>query len=266
MFEDLKPHIQDLRKRLIISVVCIVVAFIGCFAFWKPIFAFIKAPIERAFSDQVQGVLVQLVPLEGIFSAMSISFLVAFTLSTPVVFWQLWLFIAPGLYKNEKKIILPFVLFGSAMFVLGALFAYYIIFPFMIKYVLMFGNDMFEANISVEAYISFFIRVILGFGIAFELPVLAFFLAKVGLITDETLRSFFKYAVVIIFIIAAIITPPDPFSQLLMAIPLVILYGFAILIARFVNPAIKPQRVQDTQESLKPESKKSSTSKSPKRP
>ena len=131
MFEDLKPHIQDLRKRLIISVVCIVVAFIGCFAFWKPIFAFIKAPIERAFSDQVQGVLVQLVPLEGIFSAMSISFLVAFTLSTPVVFWQLWLFIAPGLYKNEKKIIVPFVLFGSAMFVLGALFAYYIIFPFI---------------------------------------------------------------------------------------------------------------------------------------
>lgn len=258
MFEDLKPHIQDLRKRLMISCACVIVAFIGCFAFWKQIFAIVKAPIESAFADKVQGTLMQLTPLEGIFSAMSISFLAAFTISTPIVFWQIWLFVAPGLYKNEKKIILPFVFFGTIMFALGALFAYYIIFPFMIKYILMFGNDMFDANISIESYVSFFIRVVLGFGIAFELPVLAYFLAKVGLITDATLKGFFKYAVVLIFIIAAIITPPDPFSQLLMAIPLVILYGFAILIAHFVNPASKLEDDAIEAESSAPESSESS--------
>ena len=239
MFEELKPHIQDLRKRLIIALVSVIVAFIVCFAFWKQIFAIVKLPIESAFADRVQGTLMQLTPLEGIFSAMSLSFLVAFTISTPIIFWQLWLFVAPGLYKNEKKIILPFVGFGTAMFILGALFAYFIIFPFMIEYILLFGNDMFEANISVESYVGFFIRVVLGFGIAFELPVLAYFLARVGMITDESLKKFFKYAVVIIFVVAAIITPPDPFSQLLMAIPHVLLYGLSILIAKFINPAKK---------------------------
>lgn len=237
MFEDLKPHIQDLRKRLMIALASVVIAFIVCFAFWKQIFGVIKVPIENAFARDVQGLLVQLSPLEGIFSAMSVAFLAAFTICVPIIFWQLWLFVAPGLYKNEKKIILPFVFFGTAMFAMGALFAYYVVFPFMIEYILLFGNDMFEANISIESYVSFFIRVVLGFGVAFELPVLAYFLAKVGMITDESLKGFFKYAVVIIFIIAAIITPPDPFSQLLMAIPLVILYGFSILIARLVNPA-----------------------------
>ncbi|KAA8707797.1 twin-arginine translocase subunit TatC [Helicobacter canis] len=240
MFEELKPHIQDLRKRLIIALVSVIAAFIVCFAFWKQIFAIVKIPIESAFADRVQGTLMQLTPLEGIFSAMSLSFLAAFTISTPIIFWQLWLFVAPGLYKNEKKIILPFVGFGTAMFILGALFAYFIIFPFMIEYILLFGNDMFEANISVESYVGFFIRVVLGFGIAFELPVLAYFLARVGMITDESLKKFFKYAVVIIFVVAAIITPPDPFSQLLMAIPLVLLYGLSILIAKSINPAKKP--------------------------
>lgn len=242
MFEDLKPHIQDLRKRLVISTATILVAFIVCFSFWKSIFEFVKSPIESAFSDNIKGTLMQLTPLEGIFSAMSISFLAALVISTPIIFWQIWLFVAPGLYKKEKKIILPFVFFGSAMFALGAAFAYYIVFPFMIKYILMFGNDMFAANISIESYVGFFIRIVLGFGVAFELPVLAYFLARVGLITDESLKNFFKYAVVLIFIIAAIITPPDPFSQLLMAIPLVGLYGLAIIIAYFTNPAQKPKK------------------------
>ncbi|MGX2973052.1 twin-arginine translocase subunit TatC [Helicobacter sp. T3_23-1059] len=246
MFEDLKPHLEDLRKRLIISTATVMVAFIVCFSFWKSIFEFVKSPIAKAFSDSVEGTLMQLTPLEGIFSAMSLAFLAALVVSTPVIFWQIWLFVAPGLYKREKKIIVPFVFFGSGMFALGAGFAYYVVFPFMIKYILMFGNDMFAANISIESYVGFFIRIVLGFGVAFELPVLAYFLARIGLITDETLKNFFKYAVVLIFIIAAIITPPDPFSQLLMAIPLVGLYGLAILIARFTNPAKKHKSKQPT--------------------
>jgi len=239
MFEDLKPHIQDLRKRLIISCLAVVVSFGVCFGFWKELFNIVQAPIKAALESGVKGKLMQLTPLEGIFSAMSISFLTAFIIATPIVFWQLWLFVAPGLYKNEKKIVLPFVFFGTSMFIAGAMFAYYVALPIMIKFILHFGNEMFEADISIQSYVGFFVRVVLGFGVCFELPVLGYFLARVGLITDETLKRFFKYAVVIIFIIAAIITPPDPFSQLLMAFPLIALYGLSILIAYFVNPANK---------------------------
>ncbi|PAF48140.1 twin arginine-targeting protein translocase TatC [Helicobacter sp. 12S02634-8] len=243
MFEDLKPHIQDLRKRLMISVATLLVAFLVCFSFWTHIFEWIKAPLNAAFSSQqVKGMLVQISPAEGVIVAMKVSFFAALAISVPVIFWQLWLFVAPGLYKNEKKVVLPFVFFGTFMFVIGAGFAYYVVFPFTIKYILMFGNEMFEANISASSYVTFFTRLVIGFGIAFELPVLAYFLAKIGLITDATLKHYFKYAIVIIFILAAIITPPDVISQVFMALPLIGLYLLSILIAKIVNPAPKPSK------------------------
>lgn len=237
MLEDFKPHIQELRKRLIISFVVLGFVFMICFSFWEYIFALIKEPIELAFAQNVKGELVQLSPAEGVFTAMKVSFLSAIVISLPVIFWQMWLFIAPGLYKHEKMIVIPFVLFATVMFSLGAGFAYFVVFPFIIKYILTFGNTQFSSSISVESYVTFFTRLILGFGLAFELPVISYFLGKVGLITDATLKSFFKYAVVIIFILAAILTPPDVLSQFLMAIPLIGLYGLSILILSFVNPA-----------------------------
>ncbi|BEG57415.1 Twin arginine-targeting protein translocase TatC [Helicobacter sp. NHP21005] len=230
MLEDLKPHLEDLRKRLIISVACLVLAFALCFSFWQEIFAWIKASYH--------GKLIQISPVEGVMVAIKVSFLTALAVSMPVIFWQAWLFIAPGLYKNEKKVVLPFVFFGSVMFALGSCFSYYVVFPFVMHYLANFGGTMFEANISASSYVSFFTRLILGFGLAFELPVLAFFLAKVGLITDATLKAHFKYAIVAIFIVAAIITP-DVMSQILMAMPLIGLYGLSILIAKWVNPAPK---------------------------
>lgn len=248
MFEDLKPHIQDLRKRLIISSLTLIVVFFLCFSFWQYIFEWIKLPLTEAFANNVKGELVQLSPAEGVFTAMKVSFFTSLVISMPIIFWQLWLFIAPGLYKHEKMLIIPFVLFATLMFAIGAGFAYFVVFPFVIKYVLLFGNELFSANISVENYVTFFTRLILGFGTAFELPVLSYFLAKVGLITDATLKGFFKYAIVIIFIIAAIITPPDVLSQFLMAIPLVGLYGLSILIVRVVNPAPVESLKEDLQD------------------
>lgn len=245
MFEDLKPHIQDLRKRLIISCLTLIIVFLVCFSFWDHIFEWIKLPLTQAFQNDVRGELVQLSPAEGVFTAMKVSFFASLAISMPVIFWQIWLFIAPGLYKHEKMIIIPFVFFATLMFAIGASFAYFIVFPYVIKYVLLFGNEFFSANISVENYVTFFTRLILGFGIAFELPVLSYFLAKVGLITDETLKGFFKYAIVIIFIIAAIITPPDVLSQFFMAIPLIGLYGISILIAKIINPAPPAEKEED---------------------
>ena len=159
----------------------------------------------------------------------------------PIVFWQLWLFVAPGLYKHEKKLILPFVFFGSFMFGLGLFFCYQVVFPLIIRYVLAFGNEVVEANIASDEYLSFFIRIMLAFGFVFELPVMAFFLGKIGLITDNTLKRSFRYAVVAIFVIAAIVTPPDVISQLLLAVPMVVLYGVAIIILKFVNPEKKEE-------------------------
>lgn len=245
MLEDFKPHIQELRKRLIISFSVLGIVFMICFSFWEHIFILIKEPIELAFAQNVKGELVQLSPAEGVFTAMKVSFLSAIVISLPVIFWQMWLFVAPGLYKHEKMIVIPFVLFATVMFSLGAGFAYFVVFPFIIKYILTFGNAQFSSSISVESYVTFFTRLILGFGLAFELPVISYFLGKVGLITDATLKSFFKYAVVIIFILAAILTPPDILSQFLMAIPLIGLYGLSILILSFVNPAKKEEEEEE---------------------
>lgn len=197
-------------------------------------------PIAKAFASGINGKLIQVAPAEYLFVAIKVSFFAAFVVSVPIVFWQLWLFVAPGLYKHEKKLVLPFVFFGSIMFALGLFFCYEVVFPLIIRYVLAFGNDIVEANIASNEYLSFFIRIMLAFGFVFELPVMAFFLGKIGLITDNTLKRSFRYAVVIIFIIAAIVTPPDIISQLLLAVPMVVLYGLAILILKFVNPE-KPQ-------------------------
>ncbi|TLD83793.1 twin-arginine translocase subunit TatC [Helicobacter trogontum] len=243
MFEELRPHLQDLRKRLMLSLLSIVICFVACFSFHEEIFTWVQTPISNAFASGIKGKLIQVAPAEYLFVAIKVSFFAAFVISVPIVFWQLWLFVAPGLYKHEKKLILPFVFFGSFMFALGLFFCYEIVFPLIIRYVLAFGNEVVEANIASDEYLSFFIRIMLAFGFVFELPVMAFFLGKIGLITDNTLKRSFRYAVVAIFVVAAIVTPPDVISQLLLALPMVVLYGVAIIILKFVNPEKKQDEI-----------------------
>ncbi|GAB0172881.1 Twin arginine-targeting protein translocase TatC [Helicobacter trogontum] len=243
MFEELRPHLQDLRKRLMLSLLSIVICFVACFSFHEEIFTWVQTPISNAFASGIKGKLIQVAPAEYLFVAIKVSFFAAFVISVPIVFWQLWLFVAPGLYKHEKKFILPFVFFGSFMFALGLFFCYEIVFPLIIRYVLAFGNEVVEANIASDEYLSFFIRIMLAFGFVFELPVMAFFLGKIGLITDNTLKRSFRYAVVAIFVVAAIVTPPDVISQLLLALPMVVLYGVAIIILKFVNPEKKQDEI-----------------------
>lgn len=243
MFEELRPHLQDLRKRLMLSLLSIVICFVACFSFHEEIFTWVQMPISNAFASGIKGKLIQVAPAEYLFVAIKVSFFAAFVISVPIVFWQLWLFVAPGLYKHEKRFILPFVFFGSFMFALGLFFCYEIVFPLIIRYVLAFGNEVVEANIASDEYLSFFIRIMLAFGFIFELPVMAFFLGKIGLITDNTLKRSFRYAVVAIFVVAAIVTPPDVISQLLLALPMVVLYGVAIIILKFVNPEKKQDEI-----------------------
>ena len=179
------------------------------------------------------------------FVALKVSFFAGLFFALPVILWQLWLFIAPGLYDNEKKMVVPFVVGGSIMFTIGVLFAYYVVTPFGFQFLITFGSFLYTPLINIEDYVGFFTKILLGFGIAFELPIVAAFLGMLGLITDRTLIQFFKYAIVAIFVLAALLTPPDVLTQVLMAAPLIILYGVSILILKFINPE-KPDAEEET--------------------
>lgn len=179
------------------------------------------------------------------FVALKVSFFAGLLGALPFILYQLWLFIAPGLYNNEKKMLLPFVAGGSIMFMVGVMFAYYVVTPFGFQFLITFGSFLYTPLINIEDYVGFFTKIMMGFGIAFELPVFAYFLALLGLVTDKTLKDFFRYAVLIIFVLAALLTPPDVLTQLLMAAPLILLYGVSILIVKAVNPHIEEEDDDD---------------------
>ena len=162
-------------------------------------------------------------------------------MSLPVIFWQLWLFLAPGLYDHEKKLVIPFVFFATLMFLSGSAFAYYIVVPVGFEFLINFGSTVVTVLPSIGKYVGFFTKLLIGFGIAFELPVITFFLAKIGLVDDRMLKDFFRYAIILIFVVSALLTPPDVISQLLMAAPLTLLYGVSIYIAKVFNPASKKE-------------------------
>jgi sec-independent protein translocase protein TatC len=243
MFEDLKPHIADLRKRLVISTITVVVMFFACFAFYEPILQWMMIPVEAALPKNSQMVAVEI--QETFFTALKVAFFAGFIVSLPVIFWQLWLFLAPGLYEHEKMLVIPFVFFGTLMFLIGASFAYYIVVPVGFDFLVAFGSTVVTVMPSIGKYVDFFTKLLFGFGLAFELPVVTFFLAKIGLVDDKMLKDFFRYAVVIIFIVAALLTPPDVISQLLMAAPLLFLYGVSIYIAKVFNPAPKEEEEEE---------------------
>ena len=179
------------------------------------------------------------------FVALKVSFFAAIVVSIPVILSQLWLFVAPGLYANEKKMIIPFILGGTIMFLVGVIFAYYVVTPFGFDFLITFGSFKFTPLINIEDYVGFLTKILFGFGIAFELPVFAYFLALLGMIDDRQMIAFFKYAVIIIFVVAALLTPPDVLTQMLMAGPLIILYGFSILIVKAVNPAAPEEEEEE---------------------
>ena len=239
MFEDLKPHIADLRKRLVISVLTVVVMFFVCFSFYEPILNWMMVPVEAVLPKNSQMVAVEI--QETFFTALKVAFFAGFIVSLPVIFWQLWLFLAPGLYDHEKKLVIPFVFFGTLMFLIGASFAYYIVVPLGFDFLIAFGSTVVTVLPSIGKYVDFFTKLLFGFGIAFELPVITFFLAKIGLVDDRMLKDFFRYAIILIFVVSALLTPPDVISQLLMAAPLTILYGVSIYIAKVFNPADKKE-------------------------
>jgi len=232
MLDEIRPHIAELRNRLFKIVISYGVAFLIVFTNWQLVYAWMKKPLESAFDKAM--IFTSLA--EPFITALKISLYAGFVLALPFIMWQVWKFIAPALYENEKKMAIPFVFWATVMFLGGVSFAYYVVFPFGANVLINFGGVQFEAMLKMSEYIGFFAKFMFGFGIAFELPVFSYFLAKLDLITDKTLIGGFRYAIVGIFIVSAILTPPDPATQFLMAIPLIILYGVSIIVVKMVNP------------------------------
>lgn len=244
MFDDLRPHLVELRKRLAISVGSLIVMFFVMFFFHEAILNWMVEPLNTALIEvgkksihAAEGMVTTSQVGGAFFVALKVSFFAAIVGALPIILAQIWLFIAPGLYASEKKMIIPFIFGGTIMFLVGVLFAYYIVTPFGFDFLITFGSFKFTPLINIEDYVGFFTKMMFGFGLAFELPIFAYFLALLGMVDDRQMRDFFKYAIVIIFIVAAFLTPPDVLTQLLMAGPLIILYGLSILIVKIVNPA-----------------------------
>jgi len=225
-------HLEDLRKRLWYSFLALLVGLAPGWIFHKDLYAIIARPVTQYLPAGTKLVFTTLTAPFMLY--MKIAFMAAIFLTSPFIFLQLWLFIAPGLYQKERKYVVPFVLFTTIFFVAGLLFGYFLVFPWACRFFLSIGAD-FQPVITVDQYFSLALRVLLGIALVFELPTLVYFLAQFGILTAAWMIRNFKYAVLAIFVIAAVITPtPDWITQSIVAGPMIALYGLSILIALVV--------------------------------
>jgi len=226
----LTAHLEELRKRLLVSLIAIGIGAAISFAFAKQLFYFLAQPLVKILPADQPMIFTALT--EAFFTYFKVALLSGFILASPVVFYELWKFVAPGLYEHEKRFVAPFVISATVFFILGGLFAYYVVFPFGFRFFLGFSTDYLKLLPRMNEYFSLTLKLIFAFGLVFEMPVITFFLAKMGIIDGKMLSSKRRYALVIIFIAAAILTPPDVGTQLLMAGPLILLYEISIWVAK----------------------------------
>lgn len=253
----LLDHLVELRTRLIWSIVAFFAAFLVAYLFLKePIFQFLLQPLAHLPHGDTRR-LIFTAPTEAFFTYVKVAFFTALCISFPVIATQIWKFVAPGLYKNEKNAFLPFIVATPAMFLIGAAFLYYAVLPAALLFFASFEMPRGEGVLPIQLeakmseYLSLVMTLIFAFGLSFELPVLLTLLAKVGLVTSEQLRSKRRYAIVGCVAFAGVVTPPDVFSQLALAVPLYVLYEASIWLAKLVAP--KPD--EDEEEEAAPAKK-----------
>jgi sec-independent protein translocase protein TatC len=229
----LTAHLEELRWRLVRALLAVGVAFVVCYWSAEALFDVLIRPLAALRPDQ--GLVIGTGVAEAFFTKLKVSFIAAIFLASPVIFYQTWRFVAPGLYESEKRFAVPFTAVASVFFLLGAAFCYVLVFPVGFRFFLEeYASIGVAPAIRISEYLSFASRLLLAFGVTFELPVVTFFLARVGMVTHRTLIHWARYAVLAIFVAAAVLTPgPDVASQLLMAVPLLVLYAASILIAFF---------------------------------
>lgn len=219
-------HLEEMRRRIIRCLIFILIFSIVAYFFSEWIIDFIARPVEKLYF---------LDPTEAFAMRIKISIIMGIILSIPVIFYHLWQFIVPGLFEKEIKLVIPVVIFSTIFFIIGASFCFFLVLPLGIKFLLGFGTDKLSPMIKIGSYISFVSYMTLAFGAVFELPVVSYFLGRVGIITSRTLAKGRRYAFVGILILASVLTPPDLFSQLMLAGPLYILYEISILVVKITQ-------------------------------
>ena len=237
----LMDHLSELRGRLVRCCLAVMVGFIACWAVVDPIFDALVAPLLSVLPDGSHAIYTTLP--EGFFTRMHIAFVAGVFVSSPAIFYQVWAFIAPGLYEEEKRSIIPVAVMSAFFFVSGGAFCYFIVFPNAFAFFMSYATDSIVAMPKISDYLSFVLKLILAFGLVFEMPLFAFFLARMGIITAELMRRVRRYAILAIFIVAAILSPPDVVSQLLMAAPMLVLYEVSIFVAAGFGK--KPAKEED---------------------
>ena len=230
-------HLDELRRRLTYSLIAVCVAFLVCWSFAPDIFAILQQPLLQYLQPGEKLAYTRLTA--PFFLYMKVAFFSAIFLSAPIILTQLWLFIAPGLYPKEKRYALPFIFFASIFFVGGGYFGYRVVFPMACGFFVEMGRN-FQQVITVDDYFGFASKLILAMGLVFETPILIFFLSRLGIVTPQFLMKNFKYAIVAIFIIAAVITPtPDMITQSALAIPMILLYLLGVLVSYLFGTATR---------------------------
>jgi sec-independent protein translocase protein TatC len=230
-------HLEELRKRLLVSLIAVAVGFLVSWAFAEPIFALLQAPLTQFLPPGDKLAYTRLTA--PFFLYMKVAFFTGIFVAAPVILLQVWMFIAPGLYKKERRLAAPFIVFGSLFFLLGGYFGYRYLLPATCSFFVETGKQ-FKQMVTVDDYFSFASVIILATGLVFETPILIFFLARLGIVTPAFLMQKFKYAVVLAFVISAIVTPtPDMVTQAALAVPMILLYligvGVAFLFAKPVE-------------------------------
>ncbi|MHB8091721.1 MAG: twin-arginine translocase subunit TatC [Syntrophales bacterium] len=230
----LTSHLEELKARLIRVLIVIGVGFGVCYLFKDWSFKVITKPLVEAMPAQSSMIFTGLP--EAFFIHMKIAFFASLLLTAPYTLFEIWRFVSPGLYKKEKRAVVPFVLFSSLLFAGGVLFGYFIALPPAFRFFVSFSTDFLKPMISFREYLSLTLKFLLAFGLSFEMPVFLFFLAKIGIVNSKMLAKQRRYAILIIFIAAAVLTPsPDAISQILMAAPLMVLYEVSIVLTKFAG-------------------------------
>ena len=235
-------HLSELRSRLIRSFIFLLITFIFCYIYSAEIYLFLVKPYSTVvFENNLDRRLIFTALHEAFLTYLKVAFFASFFFTSPLILTQIWKFVAPGLYKNEKKALLPYLILTPALFILGGALVYYLIMPLAIKFFLSFesAGDINSIPIQLEAkvneYLSLIMRLIFAFGISFQLPVVLSLLARIGIVDSIYLKTRRKYFVVIIFAVAAVLTPPDPITQIGLALPLLILYELSILAVKIIE-------------------------------
>lgn len=253
----LTDHLGELRKRILISLISLSVTFLITFNYSEEIFRFLMFPVKYTLDFSVKNMymhfipqdklqntkLVFLAPTEAFWMNLKVSFVAALMLSLPLIFHQLWKFISPGLLPKEKRYLIPFIITATALFLAGSAFCFFIVLPFALGFLLSYKiGDFLMPMLSVGQYVDFCLKFILAFGAVFELPIVIIFLTKLGIVTPKTLAKNRRYAVLVAFILAAILTPtPDAFNQTLMALPIMMLYEVGI----WLSPLFVKKKSED---------------------